>query len=176
MTGCGSAHRSSGRERTAAPLVRASGPGLPRVSGVSSRMKFLASSLTLAILIGAATRNSAAETPEAAAQAAALAWVQLIDAGNYANSWETAARSFKSSMTQAQWISRVTPVRDPLGSVKSRNFVSARFTRTLPGAPDGEYVVIRFTTSFEHMASATETVTPVKEADGQWRVGGYFIK
>jgi Protein of unknown function (DUF4019) len=139
-------------------------------------MKFLASILTLAVLIGAATRNSAAETPEAAAQAAALTWLHLIDAGNYANSWETAAKLFKSSITQAQWISRVTPVRDPLGSVKSRSVLAAKFTRTLPGAPDGEYVVIRFTTSFEHMASATETVTQVKEADGQWRVGGYFIK
>ena len=139
-------------------------------------MKFLASILTLAVLISAAPRISAAETPEAAAQAAALAWVHLIDTGNYANSWETAAKSFKSAITQAQWISRVTPVRDPLGRVKSRNFVSAKFTRTMPGAPDGEYVVIIFTTSFEHMVSATETLTPVKEADGRWRVGGYFIK
>jgi hypothetical protein len=46
----------------------------------------------------------------------------------------------------------------------------------LPGAPDGEYVVIQFETSFENKKSAIETVTPMIEINGGWRVSGYFIK
>ena len=57
-------------------------------------MKMFASILALAVLIGAATRSSATETPEVAAQAAALEWVHLIGAGDYRKSWETAAKSF----------------------------------------------------------------------------------
>jgi hypothetical protein len=47
---------------------------------------------------------------------------------------------------------------------------------TLPGVPDGEYVVVQFDTSFEKKKTAIETVTPMKEPDGRWRVSGYFIK
>jgi hypothetical protein len=45
-----------------------------------------------------------------------------------------------------------------------------------PGAPDGEYVVIQFETSFEKKKSSIETITPIKEKDGSWRVSGYYIK
>ncbi len=47
---------------------------------------------------------------------------------------------------------------------------------SLPGAPDGEYVVISYETSFTNKKSAIETVTPMLDKDGKWRVSGYFIK
>jgi hypothetical protein len=37
---------------------------------------------------------------------------------------------------------------------------------TLPGAPDGEYVVFQFNTSFEQKSAAVETVTAIREKDG----------
>jgi hypothetical protein len=36
--------------------------------------------------------------------------------------------------------------------------------------------VIQFRASFENKKSAVETVTPMKDEDGQWRVSGYFMK
>jgi len=53
---------------------------------------------------------------------------------------------------------------------------SASYTKTLPGAPDGEYVVIQYDSSFEHKQSAVETVIPMLDKDGQWRVSGYVIR
>jgi hypothetical protein len=67
-------------------------------------------------------------------------------------------------------------VRGPLGNAVSRNLLSRQYTTTLPGAPDGEYVVIQYETSFENKKVAVETVTPMKDADGHWRVSGYYIK
>jgi hypothetical protein len=58
----------------------------------------------------------------------------------------------------------------------TRKLKSAAYTKTLPGAPDGEYVVIRYESSFEHKQSAVETVTPMLDKDGVWRVSGYYIK
>jgi hypothetical protein len=58
----------------------------------------------------------------------------------------------------------------------SRKFKSSQYTKTLPGVPDGEYVVIQYDTSFEHKQSAVETVTPMLDKDGKWRISGYFIK
>jgi ribosomal protein S17E len=40
----------------------------------------------------------------------------------------------------------------------------------------GEYVVIQFETSFENKKTAVETVTPMMDKDGIWRVSGYYIK
>jgi len=62
------------------------------------------------------------------------------------------------------------------GAVKSRRVASSQATHSLPGAPDGDYVVIHFATSFEQKADATETVTPMKDPDGHWRVSGYYIR
>jgi hypothetical protein len=41
-------------------------------------------------------------------------------------------------------------VRKPLGKVISREVKSKSHHTSLPGAPDGEYVVIQFDTSFEN--------------------------
>jgi hypothetical protein len=138
-------------------------------------MKFLVAFIAVAILVGAAPRSSGADTPETA-ESAALTWLALVDAGNYPESWSTAAAYFRNAVPQSQWVSKVAAVRGPLGAVKSRRVAASQSTHSLPGAPDGEYMVIRFTTSFEHKADATETVTPMKDPDGHWRVSGYYIR
>jgi hypothetical protein len=42
----------------------------------------------------------------------------------------------------------------------------------LPGAPYGQYIVIQYETRFEKKKSALETITPMKDKDGQWRISG----
>jgi hypothetical protein len=116
------------------------------------------------------------EHSEAAATSAAKAWLALVDAGNYAASWNAAATRFRNAIAQEQWEASAARVREPLGALQSRQLQSATFAHTLPNAPDGEYVVIRFTASFANKASAIETVTPMKDDDGTWRVAGYYIK
>ncbi|MGD8439591.1 MAG: DUF4019 domain-containing protein, partial [Holophagae bacterium] len=83
---------------------------------------------------------------------------------------------FRNAVSQEQWAKAAEAVRQPLGKLASRELKSAEFTTTLPGAPDGEYVVIQFTSTFENKTSAVETVTPMKDPNGSWRVSGYFIK
>ena len=111
-----------------------------------------------------------------AAQAATEAWLALIDEGSYAASWEQAAAGFRNAVTSEKWQAMVQGVRVPLGGMKSRTLKSTTATATLPGAPDGEYVVFQFNASFEQKAAAVETVTAVRDKDGAWRVGGYYIK
>ena len=79
-------------------------------------------------------------------------------------------------MTEADLVKAMYAIRAPLGAVKSRQLKSTQFTKTLPGAPDGDYVVVQFETRFENKAAAIETVVPLLEKDGAWRVSGYFIK
>lgn len=112
----------------------------------------------------------------AKAQVAAKSWLVLTDGAKYGESWDTAASLFKSAVTKADWEKTLKGVRASLGAMKDRKVRSATFTRTLPGAPDGEYVVIQFESQFENKAAAIETVTPLHDKDGAWRVSGYFIK
>ena len=37
-------------------------------------------------------------------------------------------------------------------------------------------ILIQFSTAFANKASAVETVTPMLDDDGEWRVSGYFVK
>jgi ribosomal protein S17E len=110
------------------------------------------------------------------ALSSAETWLSLIDEGKYADSWNEAAGYFKGAVKQKQWQEMLKAVRKPLGKVISREVKSKSYHTSLPGAPDGEYVVIQFETSFENKKSAIETVTPMKDKDGKWRVSGYFIK
>jgi len=53
---------------------------------------------------------------------------------------------------------------------------SSDYKTALPGAPDGKYVVIQYDTAFANKAAAIETITPMLDADNQWRVSGYYIR
>jgi len=113
---------------------------------------------------------------ERAAVEVSRAWLKLVDEGKYSESWEEAAKYFKNALTREQWKSSLESVRSPLGAVLSRNLKSAKYTKTLPGAPDGQYVVIQYETSFRNKQHAIETVTPMLDKDGKWRVSGYYIR
>ena len=106
----------------------------------------------------------------------ANSWLSLVDAEKYTDSWDNTSQYFKSAITENQWQKSLNSVRKPLGIVISRKLIIKQYTTSLPGAPDGEYVVLQYETSFKNKASSIETVTPSLEKDGVWRVSGYFIK
>ena len=118
-------------------------------------------------------RNPAAET---AAVEAAKVWLALVDGEQYGVSWDEAAPFFKGAIQKEQWTQIMGSARKPFGKNVSRELKSTRYRTTLPGAPDGEYVVIQFKASFENKKSAIETITPMLGPEGVWRVSGYFMK
>lgn len=110
------------------------------------------------------------------AQIAAQSWLALVDSTQYAATWEQAAKPFQAAISRSAWESAVNSARSPLGAVEQRVLVSAAYAEQLPGAPAGQYVVIQFNSQFTNKKTAIETITPMKDADGTWRVAGYFIK
>ena len=111
-----------------------------------------------------------------AAEASTLAWLSLTDSGRYADSWQEAASFFRAAITAEDWVNALEGARASFGTMQSREIASAEYATSLPGAPDGEYVVFLFNASFENKETAVETVTAMKDLDGAWRVGGYFIR
>jgi hypothetical protein len=113
---------------------------------------------------------------EKAAVKAAEKWLEIVDEGKYADSWDGTAQFFQGNMTKEAWDTALKGVLPPLGKMKSRELVSSRYLKRMPGAPAGEYVMIQFKTSFDNKEDAIETVTPQKDEKGKWHVCGYFIK
>ncbi len=130
----------------------------------------LAGALVIALMLPAYAGEA-----EAAAEQAARDWLAYVDEGEYISSWNGAAEAFREQIGPQAWQDAVSRARGPLGKLVSRKLRSATYTTSLPGAPDGDYVVLHYDTVFENKAAAIETVTPVLE-NGEWRVSGYFIK
>jgi hypothetical protein len=131
-------------------------------------------------VIGLVLGTAAVMADESGSQKAAIAsaeeWLGIVDEGKYIESWKESSEYFQQAIKQDQWEQAVQGVRKPLGKLVSRKVMSASYRTSLPGAPDGQYVVIRFNTSFENKKTAIETVTPKMDKDGMWRVSGYYIK
>lgn len=119
--------------------------------------------------------ESGHEAEKEAARKAVDAWLELVDEGKLDKSWDAAALLFRENVSKNDWHKSLDGVRTPLGKVVSRTVAVDRYLTSLPGAPDGEYVVFQFKTEFENKKESVETVTPLNE-NGEWKVSGYFIK
>lgn len=138
-------------------------------------VKHIFSRVFLAFALLFAVSSSAADSRTEEAVTVAENWVQLVDEGHYETSWDQTSAFFRSVITAAQWAEAVTEVRDPLGDIVSRTLTSATYTETLPNAPVGEYVVIKYSTDFANRLDSIETVTVMID-DQRWKVTGYFVK
>lgn len=146
-------------------------------------MKLLAAMLLSAASLGQAqfVHAQGVQPPQdpqvlAAAQQAAEQWLALVDAGRYTASWEQGAQALKNAVSSAQWEKGMRDVRMPVGTLRGRTLTSSVYATTLPGVPQGHYVVLQYASQFTDRANAIETVTPTREEDGTWRVAGYFIR
>jgi len=112
----------------------------------------------------------------AAAMTAAEKWLALVDGERYADSWDAASQYFKNAVPQEQWVQTLEARRKPFGRAVSREMKKMTYKTSVPGGPDGEYMVIQFATSFGKKRAAAETVTTMADKDGNWRVSGYHIR
>jgi hypothetical protein len=132
--------------------------------------------VVIALILMTGISTAAEPNREKQGVTAAEKWVALVDNGKYADSWNEAADYFKGAIDRAKWEKMLQSVRKPLGVTVSRKIKTSVYRTNLPGAPDGEYVVVLFTTSFKNKKTAVETITSMLDKDGQWRVAGYYIK
>lgn len=130
--------------------------------------------ILLSLLI--TTTAFADRSNEAAAIGAAVQFLQLVDAERYGESWEVTSDFFKKNVPKPQWEQQIGSLRPAFGQLITREPKKLQHATSLPGAPDGEYVVIQFSTTFENKQNAIETVTPMLESDGEWRITGYYIR
>ena len=110
------------------------------------------------------------------AQQAADNWLALVDQGRYTESYDQASQSFKVAVGREEWIQKATAARRQAGKLLSRKITRATEMKNPPHAAAGDYVAVVYRSSFANLKTALETVVPVREKDGKWRVSNYAIR
>ena len=132
--------------------------------------------LVLLCILGCQPPPPSNPVAEKAAAEAAAKWLKLMDEGKDAESWDELAATLQAVIPRQLWIGSTAPARRIMGGLVSRTVNSKQYATTLPGLPDGEYVMIQYNSVFEKKKAAMEVITVAKQEDGTWRVSGYFIQ
>lgn len=111
-----------------------------------------------------------------AAEGAAQTWLAIVDKGQFAQSWDSAAAAFQHAVTKPQWEEAVRNARAPFEPFGARQRTMARYSTELPNAPPGPYVVLQYQTSVAAGHQVVETLVSTLDGSRCWRISGYFIK
>jgi hypothetical protein len=107
-----------------------------------------------------------------AARDVALQWLGVVDSGNYKDAALLISEQVRGSR---DWTKYFAAHRAPLGRVNNRRIAEVKHASTVPGDPEfRRHAILRFKTSFEHKAAATEEIVLTKMGCC-WEVCGYSI-
>lgn len=109
------------------------------------------------------------------ATAEAGAFLTMVDAGRFAESWLEASTLLKERVKQEEWIDTLARSQAATGALVERSLESSSYSTTAEGSPEGEYILLVYDARFQRAASVSEYVTMAREGE-RWRVAGYFIK
>lgn len=110
---------------------------------------------------------------EDAARKAAEKWLALLDDGKYPDAWKQASKHSRPQISAEEWHGQLKALREGAGKLQSRQYTSTKASKTHPGAPDGDYMILEYSTAFEKKPKAVEIV--VLSREGGWKVAGYSI-
>jgi len=107
-----------------------------------------------------------------AARDVALQWLGVVDSGNSKDAARLISEQVRGSR---DWTKYFAAHRAPLGRVNNRKIAEVKYASTVPGDPEfRRHAIVRFKTSFEHKAAATEEIVLTKMGCC-WEVSGYRI-
>ena len=118
----------------------------------------------------ATSMATSSEIDEAAAARAAEDFLELVDAGKWAESYAATGTQFRELNTLERWTEASEQVRPPLGALLTRDLIANEF---VPAPPRG-YQMVKFTSSYANGTNQVETLSLVWE-DGAWKVVGIVI-
>jgi Protein of unknown function (DUF4019) len=120
-------------------------------------------------------RVASAQGPEDKARFAAEQWVVLVDDGQYDESWKEASKVFQDLNPAPDWQKKTEADRAQLGPKQSRKLKDVKSLNSVRGLPSGQYVMVKYQSSYANKKTATETITAVLDGDGNWRIAAYAL-
>ncbi len=111
------------------------------------------------------------------ASVAAVAFLHLLDSGNFEEAWRQSATYMRSDIPLENWLTQLGKVRGQTGTLRERSQSDVKYTKEqIEGIPEGEYISFFYASRFDNHGTARERVTLYYEAATAWRVAGYFIE
>ncbi len=104
-----------------------------------------------------------------------MKWLALVESGQYAVSWNQAAKAFQSRISKSEWVAGMKKLRARFGKVASHDFQGITYPENPPSISSGKHVALKYKVSFSKGIRADEVVSMVLKNNGEWRVSGYFI-
>ena len=96
---------------------------------------------------------------EQAAERQALGFLGYLDHGRFADSYAYTGMLIRAQLDRDSYAKQLEKARAGVGALLSRELINATYATTLPGAPEGQYVVLNYGASFANRQQAEETVT-----------------
>ncbi|MDP1836281.1 MAG: DUF4019 domain-containing protein [Chlamydiales bacterium] len=118
--------------------------------------------------------------PNAAIDRAAKAWLNLVDIGDYRQSWAAGSELIRCRWDACKWNNSLNRNRYCLGKVTSRELTCMQYTCKMKKMPEGQYVILTYNTCFECSGSRCERVILRCDRDcgcgSRWRVAYYSLR
>ena len=109
------------------------------------------------------------------ARPTAAEFLALVDDGKFPESWQSSASLMREKVTLQDWTEKLDKARNLSGALLKRTEKSASYATEVKDSPDGEYIMLIYTSDFQKAADVSEYVTVMLE-DGDWKVAGYFMQ
>jgi len=129
----------------------------------------------LVLLVLVPFHSFAEEQPDVAAIVAAEDFLKCLDHGDFTAAWEQVSTVNRSYASPPEWYSKILAVRPLLGDVTKRSLEKLSRHASWVGLPDGDYLRISFTTTFQRKKDSLETVVLVRE-QGKWVTSSYHLR
>jgi len=127
----------------------------------------------LVISCAACSQTTRRSGMPAGAQTVLDASIEDIDAGRYEKLYQEAADEWRQSATLEQSETTLRTLHEKLGSLRVRDFETAREEQTSTAPIPGHSLIVIYQTSFER-GQGMETFTLV-EHGGRWYLARYFV-
>lgn len=111
-----------------------------------------------------------------AAREAAGRFLEQVDKGGYAESWQLSAKPLQEQISQEKWVEKLGAGRLRTGALVERKEDDVRYTTETKDKEDGEYITLAYDSRFQKAPKVGETVIVMLEQDNRWRVAGYFVE
>jgi len=109
------------------------------------------------------------------AKPASVEFLELIDDGKYAESWESSASLMRDKVAKNDWVDKLNKARNLSGGLVQRIQKSASYATEVEDSPEGEYIMLIYESDFQRAEEVSEYVTVMREGD-VWKVAGYFMQ
>ncbi len=107
---------------------------------------------------------------------AAESFLELVDAGNYAQAWWEGSELLHLIEPLDQWVAAQRVGRELFGELRERSVKGVASRSYMPRLPDGEYGIYSFDVRYENKSKGLELLVLNKDIYGVWRVVSYRLR